>query len=42
VVLKLWASDHPDFVVTFAMEGGRATGFNVRRADGTIVAVRHQ
>ena len=31
----------PDFVLTFVMQGGRATGFNVRKEDGTIVALRN-
>jgi hypothetical protein len=35
------AENTPDFVLTFVMDGGRATGFNVRKADpGLIVGVR--
>ena len=35
------ADNTPDFGLTFVMNGGRATGFNVRKADdGLIVAVR--
>jgi hypothetical protein len=34
------AENTPDFVLTFLMDDGRATGFNVRKADGLIVAVR--
>jgi hypothetical protein len=30
----------PDFVIAFVTEGGRITGFNVRKEDGWIVAVR--
>jgi hypothetical protein len=30
----------PDFVLTFVMDRGRATGFKVRKEDGEIVAVR--
>ena len=36
------AENTPDFVLTFVMDGGRATGFTVRKADGKlIVAVRN-
>jgi hypothetical protein len=35
------AENTPDFVLTFVVDGGRATGSNVRKADpGLIVAVR--
>jgi hypothetical protein len=35
------AENTPDFVLTFVMDGGRATGFNIRKADpGLIVGVR--
>jgi hypothetical protein len=35
------AENTPDFVLTFVMDGSRATGFNIRKADpGLIVGVR--
>jgi hypothetical protein len=34
------AENTPDFVLTFVMDGSRATGFNVRKADPGLIVGR--